>query len=169
MISAGFLLLAVSVLKELFFRPVGTPHGSVLSANNPDPEILMRCHDSIASLSEDLGTISTELLALPRTQSPEEARIMPRWEEFSQQWLMRWDDVNARCRFSELRNDSMGEAYHLMAEVHGDLPAMRLKYKSLLAHFAHNQTTDLARMQRQLARAKQLLRYQRNPKSEEAP
>src|SRR5574339_30946 len=48
--------------------------------------------------------------------------------DFSRVWLDEWDVANARCRFSELADTQMGVAYDRLAEVHGELKTVRLKY-----------------------------------------
>lgn len=166
-ISAGFLLLAASVVKELFFRPVVQLHEPILPADNPDPQNLLRCYHDVASLYEDLGRITTQLLDLPPTQGRTD--LIRQWEEFSQSWLMRWERVNAWCRFSELADTHLGEAYDRMAVIHGDLPAMRLKYQSLLVRFDDTQAAELARVRRELDRSRMLLDRAQGASDEKAP
>jgi hypothetical protein len=166
-VSVGFLLLAASVVKELFFRPVVQLHGPVLSAENPDSESLLRCNDEVTSLYEDLDQTTLRLIASPSQR--QRTDIIAQWEEFSRSWLRRWDRVDAWCRFSELKDTRMGEGYDRMARIHGDLPAMRLKYQSLLVRFDEEQAAELARMRRSLASSRELLRRAQGASDEEAP
>lgn len=166
-ISAGFLLLAISVVKELFFRPVVQLQEPMLSAEHPDPQSLLQCNHDVSSLYEDLGRITSQLLELPHTH--ERIDINGQWEEFSRSWLTRWEQVGAWCRFSELADTHLGEAYDRMARIHSDLPAMRLKYQSLLVRFDKHQAAELARMRRDLKRSRELLQGSQGASGEEAP
>ncbi len=154
-VGAGVLLLAASVLMELYFRPVVKLPGPILSAANPDPENLLRCHDDVVSLYEDLAGVPIRLLSLPLEHKRDE--VLPRWEEFSKAWLARWERVNAWCRFSELADSHLGEAYNRMAEIHGDLYTMRLKYHSLLIRFDGELAGELARLKSGLESSRNLL------------
>ena len=169
-ISAGFLLLAASVVKELFVEPTPISSGHTLSSEPlQTPEALASCHRNVDQLYRDLAVITAELLALPgRDRS---RAIMPQWEEFSATWLTRWHDAAERCRFAELAGTQQGEVYDRMAQVHGELPAMRLEYQSLIVRFNGRQAAHLARMTRDLNRSRALLRLQKNrgAADEEAP
>jgi hypothetical protein len=79
------------------------------------------------------------------------------WEAFSREWMRRWDEVDARCRFTELADTDLGVAYDRMARVHGDLPAMRLKYQTLLVRFDDEQAAELDRMRRALNLSREVL------------
>lgn len=169
-IALGSLLLAASVVKELYFRPVVQLDGPVLSAENPTTENLLRCHDEVVTLFSDLDRTATQLIALPPLAQPEppahtasgptkeEKRdVIGEWTRFSRAWLTQWDRINAFCRFSELNDTHMGEAYDRMARVFATLPTVRLKYQSLLARFDDEQTAELFRMRRDLQRSRALL------------
>lgn len=147
--TAGFALLAASVVKELFFRrPAVELPPSGLSVENPDPALLLECHGRVEELLDQLGQKTCELLALP--PSGDRSELPARWEDFSRVWLDEWDVANARCRFSELADTQMGVAYDRLAEVHGELKTVRLKYQSLLVRFDDEQAAELARMRRAL-------------------
>ncbi|MCG8422850.1 MAG: hypothetical protein MJE77_33480 [Proteobacteria bacterium] len=164
-ITAGFLLLAASVVNELFFRPAPTPNGPVLSGDDPDNEALMHCHRSVAGLYDELGGIAAQLLALPGQSQ----KLTPHWMAFSERWMRQWDRVAVQCRFSELADTHMGEAYDRMARVHRELPTIRLKYQSLLVRFDEQQAADLSRAKRDLDRSRELLLRVMNSAGEEAP
>lgn len=192
-VALGFLLLAASVVRELFFRPVVQLQGPVLSAENPTREDLMRCHQDVQTLYRDLDRVALKLLALPVRKQENAIRsiaddplpkafrdavgtylnantavdITDVWEKFSQDWSARWDVVNAFCRFSELEETGMGQAYDSMADVHGTLPTMRLKYQNLLVRFDDEQAAELSLMKRELQRSKLLLRRDTQGASEE--
>lgn len=155
-VAAGFLLLGVSVARQLFFRaPVVELQGPVLSPDEPDPQQLLRCNDDVMALYTALGDEVAALLSGP----PRDERGQPgaRWEAFSREWMRRWDEVDARCRFTELADTDLGIAYDRMARVHGDLPAMRLKYQTLLVQFDEEQAAELARMRRALNLSREVL------------
>jgi hypothetical protein len=154
-VAVGFLLLAISVVKELYFRPTVALRGPVLSADNPDPAHLQRCNADVAELLDSLAQRAADLIS--RAPQGDDSEIMPTWEAFSRQWLRRWDEIDASCRFSKLGDGPMGEAYDRMAKVHSDLRAMRLKYQSLLAQFDREQRDDLASMRRALERSRRAL------------
>ena len=147
--TAGFALLAASVVKELFFRrPAIELPQSALTVDDPDPEVLLDCHRRVLALLDQLGTKTCELLsAVP---SGDRSELSGRWEEFSRTWRDEWDVVNARCRFSELADTRMGVAYDRLAQVHEDLRPMWLKYQSLFVQFDNEQAAELARMRRAL-------------------
>ncbi len=155
-IALGFGLLAVSVVKQLLFRrPAVQLEGPALSAENPDPRDMLRCNDDVHDLYEDLPRFTAQLLRSPTRGK--QVQVGAEWENFSRKWLYRWDEVNARCRFSELRDSDMGLAYDRMANVHGDLPALRLKYQSLVVRFDDEQAAELARMRRALDKSREAL------------
>lgn len=151
-VAAGFILLATSVVKQLFFRPVVKLDGPVLSATNPDPADLMRCNRDVLDLYNALGDEVSHLLSVPR--DGERGDLGRRWESFSREWLREWDEVNAFCRFEELSDSGMDPHYNRMARVHGDLRAMRLKYQSLLVRFDDEQAAELARMRQALDKSR---------------
>jgi hypothetical protein len=147
-VAFGGVLLTTSVLKAHFWRsPTVALTGPKISAENPNPKELIKCNRDVALLLGELGANTAELMAAPT------AEIDRQWEEFSRQWRLDYDEVDARCRFSELVNTNMGTAYDRMASVHTDLPAMRLKYQSLLVRFDEEQADELARMRRALDRS----------------
>lgn len=128
---------------------------------------MRRCNHDVTSLYEQLSRTALRLLALP--QQHERTDIIPQWEEFSRSWLTRWERVNAWCRFPELADTHMGEAYDRMAQIHGDLPALRLKYQSLLVRFDRQQAAELARIRRDLEYTVRLLERTQGASDEEAP
>lgn len=146
---AGLALLSVSIIKELFFRrPAVELPRSALSMKDPAPGELLDCHRRVLDLFLQMGSKTCELLALP--PSGDRSELPARWEDFSRAWRDEWDVVDARCRFSELADTNMGVAYDRLAQVHGNLPTMRLKYQSLLVRFDDEQAAELARMRRAL-------------------
>jgi len=165
--AAIFALLSASVIKELFFRrpAVETPR-SGLSAR-PTPAELLDCHRGVLDLLSRLGTRTCELLALPPSGAQDE--ILASWEDFSRAWRDEWDVVDARCRFSELADTEMGVAYDRLAQVHGDLPNMRLKYQSLLVRFDDEQAAELARMRRALDLSREALEREAAPPGKVEP
>ncbi len=147
--AAGVLLLAGSVVKELFFRrPAVELPPSAIAADDPTPSELLECHGLVLDLLSKLGRETCELLALPPSGSRSE--LPARWEKFSRAWHDEWDVTNARCRFSELADTNLGVAYDRLAQVHGDLQTMRHKYQSLVVRFDDEQAAELARMRRAL-------------------
>jgi hypothetical protein len=169
-ISAGALLLAASVVKGLFFRPVVQPPVPALVAGAPDPIDLLRCHEDVARLHGDLERNAADLLTPPlrgRTRD-----VLPLWEAFEQEWLEKWEEVNGWCRFSELAGTRLGEASDLLANVHSDLLAIRLKYQSLLVQFDKELAAGLADTHRALDRSRVLIvgdERAQGANSEEAP
>lgn len=159
-IAVGFALLAASVGRQLLFRRQVRVEGPVLSARNPDPKMLLLCNGQVQKLYRDLGNFTRGLLARPT--KGRRGGIGSQWEEFSRSWLRRWDEVDARCRFSELADSNMGVAYNRMASVHSDLPAMRLKYQSLVVRFDELQAAELVRMKRALDKSHAALVEQAN-------
>jgi hypothetical protein len=151
------LLLTVSVIKELFFRgsPV-TATGAAISVERPDPKELLECHGIVLNLLTTLGKETAELLSAPARGDHGELTSR-RWEEFSRAWRDEWDVAEARCRFSELAGTKLGVAFDRLANVHGELPSMRLKYESLLVRFDEEQAAELARMRRALDLARSAL------------
>ncbi len=154
--SAAFFLLAASVLQQLFFRTpaVDLPKSSIV-AGQPDPRQFLICNnlvsEQLTSLSAKTNTLFEQPLVQPTAQDSNRAS---EWKNFSTQWQDQWDVVEARCRFSELAETTMGEAYDRMAHVHEALPAMRLKYNSLLAEFDREQADELTEMSSALERSR---------------
>ena len=153
-VATAFVLLAVSVVDELYIRG-RSHHPDARRAGNPSHSDLVRCLGDITGLYSELGHRTAELLALPGKDRS--AEILPRWKDFSETWLKRWDEVEVSCRFESPLDTARGEAYHSMARVHGELPAMRLEYQSLLIRYDKELAADLARLARELDRSRQLL------------
>lgn len=169
-IGAGALLLAASVVKGLFFRPVVQPQVPTLVAGAPDPIDLSRCHEEVTRLHGDLERIAVERLTAPARGRPPDTA--PPWESFERKWLQRWEEVNGWCRFSELAAPGWGQAHDLLANVHSDLLAIRLKYQSLLVQFDKELAAELADMHRALDRSRKLIagdERAQGANSEEAP
>jgi hypothetical protein len=152
------LLLTASVIKELFFRhsPMTASWSSAsrvsasrISVDQPDPEELQKCHGLVLNLLTALGKETAELISAPQRGDHGELTSR-RWEDFSRAWTDEWDVAEARCRFSELAGTKLGVAFDRLANVHGELPSMRLKYESLLVRFDEEQAAELARMRRAL-------------------
>jgi len=147
--AAAAGLLVVSVALELLFRvpAVDLPKSS-LRADNPDPHELVACNRSVRHLLDGLAATTSELVTAPLRDR--EVELEEEWKHFSSTWRDEWDVVNAQCRFRDLAETNMGEAYDQMAQVHGDLPSMRLRFQSLLVRFDDEQTAELAEMTRAL-------------------
>lgn len=97
----------------------------------------------------NLSSKTTELFERPLRE--QRVGLARDWKQFSIEWQDQLDVIDARCRFSELAETTMGGAYDRMAHVHQALPAMRLKYNSLLAIFDKEQADELSEMRRALA------------------
>lgn len=149
----GVTLLTVSVFKQLLFRspPDVALRGPMLSAERPALDHLLRCNRDVSNLLSRLGDKASSLLRVPPPGGRPE--IASAWETFSRAWLVDYDEVDARCRFSELSGEALGLAYERMAEVHAQLPAVRLKYQSLLVQFDEEQAAELSAMRRALAQS----------------
>jgi hypothetical protein len=154
-LTAGYLsvalavaaLLTASIVKELFFRPSASA-GAAEGATRPDPQELLSCHEMTLDLLTSLGAETCALLGLP--PQGERTEVASRWEDFTRTWRSKWEGAGSRCRFKELSGTEMGVAFDRLAGVHGDLPSMRLKYKSLLDRFEEEQAAELVRMRRAL-------------------
>lgn len=171
--GAAFLLLTASVVRELLFRRpvVELPHAA-FTDEDPNPEDLLACNDMVRELLVDLSARSCDLLAAPTRDLPttgDRGAISSEWSDFSRNWRDRWDVINARCRFSDLSDSTLGVAYDRMAQVHGDLPTMRLKYQSLIVRFDEEQAAELAEMRRALDQSRAALaeRLDRDPRRSE--
>lgn len=169
--GAGFLLLAASVTSELLFRkPVISLPKSAIVANNPNPRDLLECNELVLEQLTNLSAMSNELIARPlgpRSNARED--LASDWKNFSTQWRDQWDVIDARCRFSELAGTTMGVAYDRMAQVHESLPAMRLKYNSLLARFDKEQAAELTEMRRALDTSHRAISKQQLDPEEQPP
>ena len=148
--AACLLLLATSVARHLFFRSpaVELPKSSIVT-DNPDPRELLECNTLVLEQLSNLSSKTNELFERPLRE--QRVGLARDWKQFSIQWQDRLDVIDARCRFSELAETTMGGAYDRMAHVHQALPAMRLKYNSLLAIFDKEQADELSEMRRALA------------------
>lgn len=159
--GAGFLLLAASVVHELVLRRPAVPlPASALSEDRPDPRELLACNEMVLELLTSMGDETGALLAAPTKSPPNQGdrgELSSEWSDFSRKWRDRWDVVNARCRFSELADARLGVAYDRMAQVHSDLPTMRLKYQSLLVRFDEEQAAELVEMRRALDQSRAAL------------
>lgn len=154
-IAGGFALLAASVAKQLFFKPDIELRGPAISADDPDPLMLLACNHKVQTLYDELGQTIARMLRSPlQSPSNDDDRDLGReWEQFGRRWIHDWHVVDAECRFDELAG-SMGEPYDRMARVHGDLRAMRLKYQTLLVRFDEEQSGELRRMQHALQKSR---------------
>lgn len=154
--GAGATLLTASVIEQLLFRRPPVELGApAVSERDPDPAVLLRCNQDLLDLLLRLGSVTARLLAQPL--AGDHPRLAAQWEEFSEQWSRDRDEVDARCRFSELADARLGVAYDRMAQVHGDLPTIRLKYQSLIIRFDEEQAAELTRMRRALDQSRTAL------------
>ena len=159
--AAGAILLTASVVKQLLFRrPAVDAPSSLIEEAAPDPAALLACHAEVHALLGDLGETTCALLEHPTRD--ERVEVGNHWKDFSRSWNDRWDLVNKRCGFEELAGTSLGDGYDRMAQVHSDLPRMRLKYQSLLVRFDDEQAAELARMRRALDQSEAALRSEAN-------
>ncbi len=163
----AFLLLTASVVKYLFFRkPATILPQSALVTSNPDPKDLLSCNTLVFEQLTNLSTKTNALLFRPLEADGEERRrksdarraLASDWKRFSNDWQDQWDIIDARCRFSDLAETNMGAAYDRMAHVHQALPAMRLRYNSLLAEFDNEQADELFEMRRALDESRESIR-----------
>lgn len=161
--AAGFFLLIASVIQQLYFRtPTVKLPKSAIVAGQPDPRQFLICNDLVLEQLISLSTKTNSLFAEPLSQhfaadgtrGNSDTSPASEWKDFSTQWQDHWDVIDARCRFSSLAETQMGEAYDRMAHVHGALPAMRLKYNSLLAEFDREQADELRAMSRALEKSR---------------
>ncbi len=169
--AAGFLLLTASVARELLFRRPATalrtraPSGE----SPPDAAELLECQADLLNLLLRLGDETCHLIHRPlegehqdgpadNGSGGDRATIASVWKDLSRDWQNDWDLINARCGFSELADQNLGVAYDRMAQVHSDLPSMRLKYQSLLVRFDDEQAAELARMRHALDQSGTALR-----------
>jgi hypothetical protein len=146
-IAAGFALLGASVARQLLWSPDVEFEGPMLEEDNPDPRLLLECNRRVRKLYDQLDQETLELLGSP--PRGEDRELRREWEAFGRDWIQEWHRVNAQCRFEDLA-DSMGDAFERLAEVHGDLRAMRLKYQSILVRFDKEQAAELLDMKRAL-------------------
>ena len=150
--GVGILLLVASVLRQLVFgSPDMRTGGPRISAHDPNPTALLQCNVDVGQLQEDLGRVAASLVRPPAPG--EKWKTGAQWENFSRQWLSRWDEVNRRCRFSELSSSDIGLAYERTAEVHKSLPTMRLQYQNLVKKF-EQPAHKLAQMREALEEAR---------------
>jgi hypothetical protein len=148
--AAGFaLLLVASIVKDLFFRGAGVARAAASTdrAKVADP---LECHERVTDLLTGLGVAAGKLVAGPATDQDDDRALPSMWEEFSRTWRDEWDVAAARCRFADPTAGAATPAFQRLATVHGGLPAMRLRYTSLLARFNEEQAAELARMRRAL-------------------
>ncbi|MCP4446215.1 MAG: hypothetical protein GY811_12855 [Myxococcales bacterium] len=154
-------------MKHLFFRTpaVQLPESSIVT-DNPDPRDLLECNTLVLEQLSNLSAKTNMLLAQPiageaaneQRKSTRRGALASNWKRFSNEWRDQWDVVDARCRFSELAETTMGAAYDRMAHVHEALPAMRLRYNSLLADFDNEQADELFEMRRALDESRESIR-----------
>ena len=165
-VAVGAFLLIGSIVKQLLFprpRAVGLS-GPKVSAEDPAPEDLLRCNADLQDLLTRPGEVTRDLLKAPTHRG--RAEVLSAWEESTRVWWDDYHEVGARCRFSELADARLGAVYDRMAEVYGDLPAMRRKYQELLKQFDDDQAAELAQMRRALDRSRDvLLRREREESS----
>ena len=159
-IGAGTLLLAASVVRELFFRPVVQPDPYLQDTIDSawDPARLLQCHQKVNALYEQLAEQANELIHAPPRRP--ERDLISAWASFAQTWRHQWETVNGWCQFStpqDFSDTSQGEAYDRLAHVHAKLFALELKYQSLLARFDTELAADLIELQRALDRSRRLL------------
>jgi hypothetical protein len=156
-VAAGAVLLFASVANELLFRRTATkPSAASLSGTSPpDTATLLGCHHDVLRLLTELGTRTCEAV-----QAPIEGRdpSQSAWAAFEQRWHAEWARIDASCGFSELADTNLGVAYDRLAKVHGDLPQMGRKFRSLLVQFDDEQAAELARMRRALDQSEKALR-----------
>lgn len=153
--SLGSLLLLSSVVAELFFRHA--PAGM----EDPTPLDQLSCNKEVEKLLSELGQTASDIqrdaaVGVARGRDVGES-ISDQWEAFSRDWQRQWETVNARCKFDELADTDLGQAYDRMAWVHRRLPGLKLEYKELMKQFTDKQADELAEMREALTLSRKLL------------
>ncbi len=128
--TIGVGWLAASVGVTLFVRPPLPPGAITFSGRADDVSALERCLGEVRSLVDDL---------VVRQAPARGSATATDWQELGDLWNQRWRDVGAQCRFEELHDQGLGEAFDHMAWVHTELPEVHRAYVALLRSYFSRQ------------------------------
>jgi hypothetical protein len=139
--------LLASVAHTLFAHPAARKSAPTFSGRTSDVDALLACQADVEQLFEDVNRKLFDLQALGARY---EIQIAEQWEAFSKQWKSRWRDVGARCRFDELQNHGLGEAYDHLAAVYDELERMQRAYAVLLYNYIDHHASQVNDMRHAL-------------------
>ncbi len=139
--------LLASVAHTLFARPATQSGGRAFSGRADDVDSLLACQADVEQLFDD---VNHKLFDLQMLGTRYDIALAEQWEGFSKQWKRRWRDVGTRCRFDELQNRGLGEAYDHLAAVYGELERMQRAYAVLLYNYIDHHASQVNDMRHAL-------------------
>src|SRR5207247_8207875 len=109
LIALAVTWLASSVGVALFVHPK-LPAAARFSGSRDDLQAMLACEGDVRALLDELAV----------KRAPDDKGA---WQAVvDEAWQRRWEEVGARCRFEELRDKGLGEAYDHVAWAHAELP-----------------------------------------------
>lgn len=160
-LGTASLYLLASVVHELFLRKQAVAAGPPV-ANAVE---LLRCHDAVSELLEDLGKTAAGLELEAVTGDGRE--LAQRWAEHERDWRRRWTATNELCRFDRTADPALGPAFEWISGVWERLPAVQLQYRDMMRRFADHPGSDLEEMRAALDRSRRLLQEELEDELEE--
>jgi hypothetical protein len=149
--AAAVAWLATSVGVALF---VARTPASRFSGRPEDAQALAACSDDVRALLDQL-TVRGEMVDPGAPPGGED------WQDLSSDWDRRWQEVGARCRFTELRDRGLGAGYDHLAWVHAELPEVHRGYVALLKSYFAGQRSRVDDLRRALDASRRELERQR--------
>ncbi len=141
----GAVILAASIVVEIFFHPKGPAPAPVVS--------LADCRRDVTSLLQRLAEAEADLeLDAVKGQAGD---LPARWDAFAAAWQTDWQATGDRCGFRQNVDTGRGAAYDRLARVHANLATTRLKYAALLSRFAKDVLPDVTDMRSALDKVSQ--------------
>jgi hypothetical protein len=159
----AILYLLTSIAWSVFRRGQVRLRRAPIQAGNIDD--LLQCQAEVERLFQEMNDRTFDLHALA---AHKESDLAQQWEVFSQRWRGDWAEVDARCRFEELRDRGLGTAFDRLAYAHEALHTLQLKFASGLKNYIDNEAPQIEGIRRGLAEARTGLEKQKRAQAQKA-
>lgn len=132
--------------------PVHT--GRQISARANNPWELRDCHQRLERLATDLHkeTFTLQSQALKFETDP-----AVEWRNWSVQWQHRWQQLDHRCRLSELSVQGVSAEIDKMAAIHRSLDELQLSYSGVVNTFVERYVERLRTLRSELTQVRGMI------------
>ncbi len=131
------------------------PADARFSGSRGDLQAMLACEADVRALLDDLAV----------RRAPDDKGA---WQAVDETWQRRWEEAGARCRFEELRDKGLGEAYDHIAWAHAELPEVHRAYVALLKSYYARQQPRVEELRQALESSRRTLERERTAPSPHA-
>jgi hypothetical protein len=161
--SIGFFL--ASIAASIYFGPRVRPRATPVPRD--DRLAHVRCNDELGALFRELHAATFEVQA---ALGPDYAiAVGRRWQQFSQDWTVRWRELGERCRFDELLDTGLGPGVDGTARAFHELGDVQRIYSGMIRTMVERHAMRIADLREALAKAHRQLERAVRPGAAPAP